>query len=226
MDSKEQIIVSLKRENDQLKRENEFLKSEFIKMTGSYPTMDGNSMLGYNQNVYLPPINNFKIGMDVNSGNTGNVGNLQEELEKFKDENFQLKKSKEQSERQNTNLINENMILASKLNNLENVFIGSNIVRNKDGSVANDMGENYNMSAMILENTELKKNLDRLELEKAELREIVSKEKNPGKQMIKEDNEVNELKEHNAKLSRRVEFLQKRERELLETIMKLKNEKK
>jgi hypothetical protein len=36
--------------------------------------------------------------------------------------------------------------------------------------------------------------------------------------------EFETLKDQNTKLSRRVEFLQKRERELLETIMKLKME--
>lgn len=145
MDSKEQIIVSLKKENDYLKLENEFLKNEFIKLTGTYPSMTGN-MMG-NGNVYLPPINNFKIGMDTNNPNMNSDNS--DELEKIKEENFQLKKAKETTDRQNTNLINENMILASKLNNLENVFIGSKIVRNKDGSVSNDMGEDYNMSAVI-----------------------------------------------------------------------------
>lgn len=48
---------------------------------------------------------------------------------------------------------------------------------------------------MILENNELKKTVDRLELEKAELKDILSKKDNPGKQMLKEDNEMNELKE-------------------------------
>ncbi len=48
---------------------------------------------------------------------------------------------------------------------------------------------------MVLENTELKKTVDRLELEKAELKEIVSKDKNPGKQMLKDENEFNELRE-------------------------------
>jgi hypothetical protein len=48
---------------------------------------------------------------------------------------------------------------------------------------------------MVLENTELKKTIDRLELEKAELKEIISKEKNPGKQILRDENELNELKE-------------------------------
>lgn len=48
---------------------------------------------------------------------------------------------------------------------------------------------------MILENSELKKTLDRLELEKSELKEILSKKENPGRQILKDNNELNELKE-------------------------------
>jgi hypothetical protein len=71
----------------------------------------------------------------------------------------------------------------------------------------------------------LKKTVDRLELEKSELKELVKKD-NPAKRVIREDEEIKNLSDQNSKLMRRVEFLQKRERELLETIMKLKNDKK
>ena len=53
MDAKEQIILSIKRENKYLKLENQFLKNEFIKLTGNVPIFDGN------QNTsFLPIINN------------------------------------------------------------------------------------------------------------------------------------------------------------------------
>jgi len=47
----------------------------------------------------------------------------------------------------------------------------------------------------MLENNELKKTVDRLELEKAELKEIVSQKDNPGKKFLREDNDLNDLKE-------------------------------
>jgi hypothetical protein len=122
------------------------------------------------------------------------------------------------------NLHNENEILNAKLTNLENVFIGSDIIRNKDGSVSNDLGDNYNLSAIMLENKELKKTIDKLEMDKIELKEILSKQENPGQKIYNDNVEFENLKEQNEKLSRRVEFLQKRERELLETVMKLKME--
>jgi cell division protein FtsB len=143
MDTKEQIIFNLKQENEYLKRENDFLKNEFMKLTGSYPSLDGIAMMGYGGNMYLPPLNNFKIGMDVHNSSEFGV-----DVEKYKDENQILRKNKETYERQNLNLMNENNILAAKLNNLENVFIGSSIVRNKDGTIRNDMGEDYNTSAV------------------------------------------------------------------------------
>jgi hypothetical protein len=46
-----------------------------------------------------------------------------------------------------------------------------------------------------LENKELKKTIDRLELEKAELKENISKGGNIGKKLINEESEINELKE-------------------------------
>jgi hypothetical protein len=54
MDAKEQIILSIKRENEYLKLENQFLKNEFIKLTGSFPTMDGSGQ----NNSFLPLITN------------------------------------------------------------------------------------------------------------------------------------------------------------------------
>ena len=68
----------------------------------------------------------------------------------------------------------------------------------------------------------LKKTIDKLELDKLELKEIIAKAENPGIKMKSDTLEFEGLKEQNGKLARRVEFLQKRERELLETITKLK----
>jgi kinesin family protein 12 len=136
MDSKEQIVDGLRKENDFLKKENEFLKREFIKLTGAYPTYSYE-----NGNLVLPQINN-------NRNNNDNK-ELEIELDKIKEENENLKRAKEISEIQKTNLLNENNILVAKLNNLENVFIGSKLIKNNDGTVKNDYGEDYNTSAVI-----------------------------------------------------------------------------
>jgi hypothetical protein len=46
-----------------------------------------------------------------------------------------------------------------------------------------------------LENKELKKKLDKVELDKSELKEILSKKENPGKKILQEESELNALKE-------------------------------
>ena len=76
----------------------------------------------------------------------------------------------------------------------------------------------------MVENNELKKTIDKLETDKIQLQEIISKGKNPGIKIYNDSVEFDNIKDQNNKLVRRVEFLQKRERELLETIMKLKME--
>ena len=115
-------------------------------------------------------------------------------------------------------------MLNNKLINLENVFIGSEIMNNQDSGLANISDTNYNVSAIMVENKELKKTIDKLEMDKIQLQEIIAKGKNPGMKIYNDSVEFETLKDQNTKLSRRVEFLQKRERELLETIMKLKME--
>ena len=210
MDGKERGMLSLKQENDYYKMENDFFKNQFIKLIGMIPSIQNGGLTD-------EEIDTFKVN---NSSDKSEA--LEQEVQKLQSEVEELKKGKETSERQNINLVNENQILTAKLNNLENVFIGSDIVRNKDGSVSNDIGENYNLSSIMLENKELKKTIDKLELDKLELKEIIAKAENPGVKMKSDTLEFEGLKEQNGKLSRRVEFLQKRERELLETIMKLK----
>ena len=210
MDGKERGMLSLKQENDYYKMENDFFKNQFIKLIGMIPSIQNGGLTD-------EEIDTFKVN---NSSDKSEA--LEQEVQKLQSEVEELKKGKETSERQNINLVNENQILTAKLNNLENVFIGSDIVRSKDGSVSNDIGENYNLSSIMLENKELKKTIDKLELDKLEIKEIIAKAENPGVKMKSDTLEFEGLKEQNGKLARRVEFLQKRERELLETIMKLK----
>ena len=209
MNGNEKSTLNLKNENNYYKMENEFFKEQFIKFVGMIPNMQ-------NGGFSNEEIENLK----VNNPMFSNM-NVDDELQKLQEENNELRKDKENQERQNMNLINENKILNAKLNNLENVFIGGDIIRNKDGSVYNDLGENYNLSTVMLENKELKKTIDKLEMDKIELKEIVTKNENQGK--FQNDNiEFDNLKDQNEKLARRVQFLQNRERELLQTIMKLK----
>ena len=69
----------------------------------------------------------------------------------------------------------ENNTLYGKLENLENVFIGSTIQRDGlvSGSHSNKLTQDYTTSTLMLENTELKKKINRLEEEKLELKQAL-----------------------------------------------------
>lgn len=136
------------------------------------------------------------------------------------DENKVLKREKDILDKQSYNLIEENKVLSSKLTNLENVFIGPSKISELNRSIIGQ-GE-LNISKLTNDNLNLRKVLQKTEFEKAELREKASKVENPGMVIKAEDEELAQLTEQNAKLNRRVEFLQKRERELLQTLMQLK----
>ena len=128
MDGKERGILSLKQENDYYKMENDFFKKEFIKLIGMIPSIQNG---GFTEEE----IDSFKVNSSSEKSEA-----LEKEVQKLQEEVEELKKNKEVSERQNINLVNENSILNAKLTNLENVFIGSDIMIKKDGSVFNDIG--------------------------------------------------------------------------------------
>ena len=212
MDSREKASEGLKEENEIYLEENEFLKNEFMKLLGMIPDMS-------NGGLTVEDIENYKISQGYKSNEE-----LDKEIERLTFENDQLRKIKANQIKENQKLSDENNILNNKLINLENVFIGSEIMNNQDSGLANISDTNYNVSAIMVENKELKKTIDKLEMDKIQLQEIIARGKNPGMKMYNDSIEFETMKDQNAKLSRRVEFLQKRERELLETIMKLKME--
>ena len=212
MDMREKISEGLKEENEIYLEENEFLKNEFMKLLGIIPEMS-------NGGLTPEDIENYKISQGFKSNEE-----LDNEIERLKIENDELKKIKDNQIKENQKLSDENNMLNNKLINLENVFIGSEIMNNQDSGLANISDTNYNVSAIMVENKELKKTIDKLEMDKIQLQDIIAKGKNPGMKIYNDSVEFENMKEQNRKLSRRVEFLQKRERELLETIMKLKME--
>jgi seryl-tRNA synthetase len=79
------------------------------------------------------------------------------------------------------------------------------------------------MQEVIMENTKLKKEIDKLERDKKELNELIAKKENPGVVIKNEKAEFEELNKEFTRLSKQVEFHQKMERDLLEKIMKLRD---
>jgi kinesin family member 12 len=85
-----------------------------------------------------------------------------------------LRYQKELRERDFENVMFENNTLYGKLENLENVFIGSTIQRDGlSSSHSNKLTQDYTTSTLMLENTELKKKINRLEEEKLELKQAL-----------------------------------------------------
>jgi hypothetical protein len=212
MDAREKAREDLQEENEIYLEENEFLKAEFMKLLGMVPKMA-------NGGLTVEDIENYKISQGFRSNEE-----LDKEIEKLKIENEDLKNIRETQMKENRRLNEENNLLNNKLINLENVFIGGDLINKQDSSMSNISEKNYNISAIMVENTELKKTIDKLETDKIQLQEMIAKGKNPGVKIFNDSEEFENMKEQNSKLVRRVEFLQKRERELLETIMKLKME--
>jgi hypothetical protein len=212
MDAREKAREDLQEENEIYLEENEFLKAEFMKLLGMVPKMA-------NGGLTVEDIENYKISQGFRSNEE-----LDKEIEKFKMENEDLRNIRDTQMKENRRLKEENNLLNNKLINLENVFIGSDLINKQDSSNSNISENNYNLSAIMVENTELKKTIDKLETDKIQLQEMIAKKKNPGVKIFNDSEEFENIKEQNTKLVRRVEFLQKRERELLETIMKLKME--
>ena len=95
------------------------------------------------------------------------------EIDRLRDENNQIRFAKDLRERDFENVMFENAQLQNKLENLENVFIGSShrkgpggqqqqaMVPNQDG-----MQQNYQMQNLVIENNDLKRRVYMLEQEK------------------------------------------------------------
>lgn len=99
------------------------------------------------------------------------LGEFEFEIGRLRQENSELRYQKELRERDFENVMFENNTLYGKLENLENVFIGSAIQRDGLSSgQSNKLTHDYTTSTLMLENTELKKKINRLEEEKIELK--------------------------------------------------------
>jgi kinesin family protein 12 len=127
--------------------------------------------------------NNSNNAAAVNNANANNnmagFRMLQEfefEIQRLRDENSQIRYQKEITERDFEGVMFENNTLYGKLENLENVFIGSSIQRDFGGgssSVSSKMSQDYTTSTLMLENTELKKKVARIEEEKLEMKQTM-----------------------------------------------------
>lgn len=107
------------------------------------------------------------------------VREYEQELVRLREENNQIRFQKDLRERDFENVIFENAQLQNKLENLENVFIGSSINRGGPGSRQHNqsaqggkpdgISQDYTTSNLMIENQDLKTRVFNLEKEKIEL---------------------------------------------------------
>lgn len=108
-------------------------------------------------------------------------------MERLREENNQIRFAKDLRERDFENVMFENAQLQNKLENLENVFIGSaiprdgqsrsngnsrigvNSNRNAGSTPSDGLQQDYTTSNLLIENNDLKKRIFHLEQEKIEL---------------------------------------------------------
>lgn len=114
---------------------------------------------------------------------------------------------------------------------MENIFVGQPIPKNDSINMSkNKMSNDYMISNLVLENTTLKENLDKeiqknLQLEALinEKERYISNVTTAERSQLESAKEIFNLKSVNEELEKRVDYFQKRERDLLETLLKIKN---
>ncbi|OMJ79509.1 hypothetical protein SteCoe_20477 [Stentor coeruleus] len=216
VDNKEQIIFNLKREIQLLKLENDYLKDQLSRINGGLPQImtdvsRSRSLSAKSQNGKLPPIAN-----PPHAQSTTNI--LEEynfEIKRYKEENLQLRSGKEIYEKQIQMVLEENQGLVQKLNNLEHVFSG--ISNTSDNTVSQ-----YTVTNLLNENSSMKRQISKIEQDRAYSR---GREGAKSAQNVNEVGDVMQLKQMNTQIQKRIEFLQKREKDLLEHLMKIQKEK-
>lgn len=127
-----------------MKEENEKLKQQYKLVTKK------DFILEDFLNKDLDDLDNYAKNSDKDKDNPKVKAKLELEnnIKLMRNEVELLKQKHLSYELQSNNMKNENIIIKAKINNLENIFIGSNIIRNKDGSTFNNMANDYNLSSV------------------------------------------------------------------------------
>ena len=90
----------------------------------------------------------------------------------MRQENAEIRYAKELKERDYENVIFENQSLYTKLDNLENVFIGAPLSRPNDPmhNTRSQLSQDYATSTVMLENQELRRKIALIENERTDLK--------------------------------------------------------
>ena len=195
VDSQEHLILNLRREAHLLRMENEYLKDQLSRAAGGLPPL----MLDYANN-------SSKAGSTSGDGMVQN----QNEINVLREENLKLREDREAAEKNYHKCMIENQSLNVKLENLESTFVGAGVKDERAPKISQD----HTINTLLNENANLKKRLNTLNLEHAE----ASSKYGDSTVVSREDVKV--LEEVHNQLVSEVDALQRRERELLEMLVK------
>lgn len=198
VDSEEHLILNLRREAHILRMENEYLKEQLARVNGGMPPL----MVDYANNKASTP-------------KELSINQHQSEINALREENLKLREEREIAEKFYHKSMIENQSLNVKLENLESTFVGVGIKDEKEPKIS----QNYTINTLLNENANLKKRLNSLHLEQSEM----SSKFGDNTSVSAED--LKSLESVHKELLIKVEALQKRERELLELLVKAQKAK-
>ena len=190
VDSTEHMILALRQELQIHKMQNEYLRDQFSRIKGGKPPSLVDFANTYNQQPGVNPA----------------VQELQFEFNKLTEDNANVRQMLEASERSYHQVMMDNQSLRTKLESLEEAFVGG--VKGEDGKVSTE----YAISSLLNENTNLKRVLSSLQQEQATTQFRFEEASTP----VPMNLDLAQMKEVNVQLQNRVEQLQQRERELLQ----------
>jgi len=241
-DPKSQIVLELTRENELLRMENQFLREQLQRAANGLPIEVPDHLSPQKNTKTLPPLSsdrrNASSSKRMGQNDLGESTDYEMELPvnklmteynyeitRLKNENEELRHARDLAEKNYHVLMNDNNALNLKLQNLENVFIGGPVQKGESGSKnKTKIEDEFMISSLMSENTELKTRIKTLEDKNMELA-VLAKERNLSDELTQVLNpnsvgELSKLKQSNNALQDRVEYLQQRERELLKSLNK------
>ena len=198
VDSQEHHILNLRREAHILRMENEYLKEQLARAAGGLPPL----MVEYANSK-----TGSAKGVDIQQNNI-DISNLRQE-------NSKLREEQESCTKHYHKLMLENQNLYNRLENLESNFVGASVKDEPRPKISQD----HTINTLINENANLKKRLNVLMQENSEM---TAKH---GDTFISHE-DVKTLQGNHLELQLKVEALQKRERELIEILVKAQKARK
>ena len=176
MDAKDQIVYNLNKEIELLKIENQYLKEQLLRVNQGKPIEFLDHLPTPNAKPKsLPPLNSQQLREEPPLEIPINkiITEYQFEIHRLMNENQELRTAQELVERNYCSIIADNTNIQSKLQNLEQVFLGDG-----NGGGKKKGGEEYMTANLMNENSQLKLRVKTLEDKKHDMEETLENRSN------------------------------------------------